>query len=441
MKNNYGNDSCIQIIAQAISEMEAQQGKTLTADEINLAELQRRTGISRARLRRLKSNNFKPMPHGRTGLRAAATVMDGFTGTLDHLLKQGVTNSVVCFERLQEMGYPGGQTQIKEYIAKHRELVPAKRQLTDPQGNRGLRYQTGPGEAYQMDWGFINVYEGDIESRAACFAMICHHCGKCYVEFFPNAKQENLFIGMLHAFAYMCVPRFILTDNMKSVVVKRDFEGHPIWNADYEAFMDTVGFQTKLCKPRHPFTKGKVERLIRYVKGNFLAGRTFRDLTDLNDQALDWCGKHNGRYHKEINDIPDYLHSANCLTIAQPLLISADLRYYLCPLRKISFDGFVNYEGHRFGVPFRYAGREVRVSRQRETLHVYSADFMELLVTHEIDWNRRDQYCAGQFADPNMPEELPTAPINAGAQLLVSPKPFELGFDKFDFDGEDPVYD
>ena len=66
---------------------------------------------------------------------------------------------------------------------------------------------------------------------------------------------------------------------------------------------------------------------------------------------------------------------------------------------------------------------------------------MELLVTHEIDWNRRDQYCAGQFADPNMPEELPTAPINAGAQLLVSPKPFELGFDKFDFDGEDPVYD
>ena len=39
--------------------------------------------------------------------------------------------------------------------------------------------------------------------------------------------------------------------------------------------MKTVGFQTKLCKPRHLFTKGKVERLVRFVKDNFLAGRIF----------------------------------------------------------------------------------------------------------------------------------------------------------------------
>lgn len=40
MKSNNGNDSCITIIAQAISEMEVEQGKTLSIDEINLAELQ-----------------------------------------------------------------------------------------------------------------------------------------------------------------------------------------------------------------------------------------------------------------------------------------------------------------------------------------------------------------------------------------------------------------
>lgn len=140
MKNNNGNDSCITIIAQAISEMEAEQGKSLSADEINLAELERRTGITRARLRRLKSNNFKPMPHGRLGQHAEITVLSSFTGALDNLLRQGVTNSSVCLERLQEMGYPGGQTQIKEYISKHKDLVPAKRQMVDPQGNRGFRY-------------------------------------------------------------------------------------------------------------------------------------------------------------------------------------------------------------------------------------------------------------------------------------------------------------
>ena len=29
-----------------------------------------------------------------------------------------------------------------------------------PQGNRERRYSTGPGEAYQMDWGFVNVETG-----------------------------------------------------------------------------------------------------------------------------------------------------------------------------------------------------------------------------------------------------------------------------------------
>ena len=214
MKSNNGNDSCIAIITQAINEMEAEQGKSLSVDEINLAELQRRTGISRARLRRLKSNNFQPKPHGRTGQHAENTVLSGFTGALDNLLRQGVTNSAVCLERLQEMGYAGGQTQIKIYISEHRDLIPAKRQLIDPQGNRGFRYHTGPGEAYQMDWGFIHVYDQEGRKyRVACFAMICHHCGQRFVEFFPNARQENLFIGMLHAFTYLGVPQFILTDN------------------------------------------------------------------------------------------------------------------------------------------------------------------------------------------------------------------------------------
>ena len=62
----------------------------------------------------------------------------------------------------------------------------------------------------------------------ACFAMICHHCGQRYIEFFPDAKQEHLLIGMIHAFQYMGVPRYVVTDNMKSVVIKRNAEGLPV---------------------------------------------------------------------------------------------------------------------------------------------------------------------------------------------------------------------
>lgn len=91
---------------------------------------------------------------------------------------------------------------------------------------------------------------------------VCHHCGQWYVELFANARQGNLFIGMIHASQYIGIPCFVLTDNMKSVMLHRGLEGHSVWQKDYETFMQALAFQTKLCKLRHSFTKDKVERLI-----------------------------------------------------------------------------------------------------------------------------------------------------------------------------------
>ena len=269
------------------------------------------------------------------------------------MLRQGIKNSSVIRDRLRQAGFDGGATIVKEYIASHKHLIPAKRQQIAPQGNRGRCYTTGPGETYQMDWGFTDVLDYNEQVyRVACFAMICHHCGECYIEFFPNAKQENLFIGMIHAFQYMGIPRFILTDNMKSVILHRDLEGHPVWQKDYETFMKTIGFETKLCKPRHPFTKGQVERLVRFVKENFLADRVFCNITDLNWHALEWCNSQNGTYHRAVDGVPQRLHMGACGEQLRPLPELDAVRFYLCPERKISFDGFVNYEGRRFGVSY-----------------------------------------------------------------------------------------
>ena len=424
------------IISQVLAEMEAQLGNKFSLDQVNLAELERRTGISRSKLRRLKKNGFKEQPHGLVGQKASTTILSGYTAILDDLLRKGITNSSVCMERLQVVGYSGGLTTVKNYIAKHKHLVPAKRQLVAPQGNRGRRFTTNPGEAFQMDWGFTKVedYDGS-EYTVACFAMVCHHCGQRYIEFFPNAKQENLFIGMLHTFLYMGIPEYVLTDNMKSVVLHRDFEGHPVWQKDYEAFMRTVGFRTKLCKPRHPFTKGKVERLVRFVKDNFLAGRVFWNITDLNRAALDWCQRQNQVYHKALDGVPVEIHSTQCAGIVRALELNASIPFYLCPERRISFDGFVNYEGRRFGVPFSYQGATARIMRKDDTIYIYSADLKQLLTTHEVTWSRRDRFCAEQYAALEQPEEFPTMPVRTAITRLPEPET-NLSFDKFNFDGE-----
>ena len=356
------------IVSQALQKMKEEQGESFRIETVNLAALQRMTGISRARLRRWKRNLLSPEQCSRK----RKSILSDYTSVLDHLLSSGISNTVICFERLKQLGYAGGHTTVKCYIRQHKHLIPAKRKQTAPQGNRGRRYRTSPGKAYQMDWGFVYVTtDYSIVIKCACFAMICHHCGQCYIEFFPNAKQENLFIGMIHAFRYMGVPKYILTDNMKSVVVKRDFEGRPIWQKDYEDFMKTVGFQTKLCKPRHPFTKGKVERLVRFVKENFLVGRSFLDITDLNQSALDWCNRQNAVYHRATDCVPQQLHETSCSKRTASLLETQQIFRYLCPLRKISFDGFVNYEGRRFGVPYRYTGSLVRVRRENTQLYIH----------------------------------------------------------------------
>ena len=276
---NERHDDLQEIIDAALREMAAEEGDGFDPQACNLAEFCRRTGLTRSRARTVRAHGFRALPHGNSGRRAAPGVLAGHTGLVDDLLRKGVTNSQVIFERLLGQGYAGGLTTVKTYIAAHRDLVPAKRRQAAPQGCRGQRFRTAPGEAYQMDWGFVAVERpGGERARIACFAMVCHHCGGAHVEFFPNARQENLLIGMLHAFSALGVPATVLTDNMKSVVVRRDADGRPVWQADYAEFMGVVGFRTRLCRPRHPYTKGKVERLVRFVKGNFLAGRSFTDL-------------------------------------------------------------------------------------------------------------------------------------------------------------------
>ena len=360
-------------------------------------------------------------------------MLTGYTAYLDELLCQGISNSAVCLERLQSIGYKGSLSTVKRYIQAHKYLIPAKRQLTVPQGNRGRRFISEPGDAYQMDWGFTKVldYDGS-EYTVACFAMICHHCGQQYIEFFPNAKQENLFIGMIHAFCYMGIPRCILTDNMKSVVLHRDFEGYPVWQKDYEVFMKTIGFQTKLCKPRHPFTKGKVERLVRFVKENFLVGRSFFNITDLNREALAWCEKQNNTYHRSIAGIPHEIHFHKCVRKIRPMEMTADFFIYLCPERRISFDGFVTYEGRRFGVPYWYTEKTCRVKRDGYVLYIYDSKMTKTLTTHDVTWSRRDSFCRDQYVSMQ-PEETPSTPVKVHINQ-ISPPEYNQGFRKFNFE-------
>lgn len=177
MKELYSNGFASSI-AQAIEEMKAEQGDGFSLDRINLAELERRSGVSRGKLRRLKQNGFQDLPRRSKGRKHAAAKPSGYTGIIDSLLRQGIKNSSVIRDRLRQAGFDGGATIVKEYIASHKHLIPAKRQQIAPQGNRGRRYTVeqfeqvmafGSDDAMQKKW---EAFCRKIDTKADDFSTV-----------------------------------------------------------------------------------------------------------------------------------------------------------------------------------------------------------------------------------------------------------------------------
>lgn len=219
----------------------------------------------------------------------------------------------------------------------------------------------------------------------------------------------------------MGIPGEVLTDSMESVVVRRDLDGRPVWQRDYAELMGCVGFRTRLCKPRRPLAKGKVERLIRFVRGNFLAGRDLTDITAPDEDAALWCAGQAGRWRRAVACVPAEEHGAACRASARELGVTEGVALWLCPRRRMTFDGLVSYGGRRLGVPWWYGRRDCRVSREGRHPRIHGDDLSRELVAHAVTWDRRDSWREGRRADAQ-PEELPGQPVATSiAQAELSP--------------------
>ena len=76
-------------LRRGIDGLAAMVQQEFSLDHINLAELERRSGVSHGKLRRLKRNGFRDLPRSTKGRKHTATKLSGYTGLLDSLLHQG----------------------------------------------------------------------------------------------------------------------------------------------------------------------------------------------------------------------------------------------------------------------------------------------------------------------------------------------------------------
>jgi transposase len=184
------------------------------------------------------------------------------------------------FDMLRTRGYPGGYFPVMRYV---RSVRPASK------AEAFLRLTTLPGEQAQVDWGhFGKIQVGAAIRTLSCFVLVLSWSRAMFARFTLDQTLETFLLGHALAFeALRGVPRRILYDNLKSVVVERVGEHirfHP-------TILESAGhyhFAPVPCAPYRGNEKGKVERTIQYLRHGFFAARRFASVEDLNGQLADW---------------------------------------------------------------------------------------------------------------------------------------------------------
>jgi transposase len=224
-----------------------------------IREIARETGVSRNTVRRYlrheEAVRYKARP-----VRAAK--LDPFKSYVIERLRAAapgwIPGSVLLME-LRERGYGGGYTMLKLFMASLKPETAAE---------PVIRFETGLGEQMQVDWAVIR--RGD--NRLSVFVATLGWSRAAYVEFVTDERVETLIEAHENAFfAFGGVPREVLYDNMRTVVLERHGYGHGRhrFHPGFLDFARHCSFRPRLCAPYRAQTKGKVERFIRYLRQSF----------------------------------------------------------------------------------------------------------------------------------------------------------------------------
>ncbi|HIC1033671.1 TPA: IS21-like element helper ATPase IstB, partial [Escherichia coli] len=164
---------------------------------------------------------------------------------------------------IRDQGYRGGMTILRAFI----------RSLSVPQEQEpAVRFETEPGRQMQVDWGTMR----NGRSPLHVFVAVLGYSRMLYIEFTDNMRYDTLETCHRNAFRFFGgVPREVLYDNMKTVVLQRDAyqTGQHRFHPSLWQFGKEMGFSPRLCRPFRAQTKGKVERMVQYTRNQAMYTR------------------------------------------------------------------------------------------------------------------------------------------------------------------------
>lgn len=308
--------------------------------------------------RALKHDHAPPAPSPKRG-----SILDPFKKDIEEILAHTPRLTAVrLLEELQRRGFTGKITVVRSRLAKIRET---RRQEVF------VRRVFHPGEAAEVDWANCGTVEvGGRKRRVSAFVMVLSFSRMLYLEFTFSEATEEFLRCHQNAFAFFggC-PRKILYDNLRTAVLAH--HGPDVrWNPRFMDFSGHYLFKPVACNPAAGWEKGRVERAIQFIRSNFLLGRTFRSLEELNAAAVAWRDeKANRRIHKTTGKRPvDLLADDRARLLALP-----DVAYDTRILRsaRVTPDCRVQFENNTYSVPPKYVGQDLTLRASPTEICVY----------------------------------------------------------------------
>lgn len=328
-------------------------------EKLSIREISRTLNLHRQTVRNALKRDHAPV----RAMRSRGSILDAWEKDIEEILGRTPRMTAVrMLEELERRGFKGKITVVRQRLAKHREKRHAE---------PFVRRLFHPGEAAEVDWaacGSIDV--GGRKRRVSGFVMVLCYSRMIYLEFTISEALEEFQRCHQNAFAiFGGAPRKCLYDNLRTAVaahVGRDVR----WNPRFTDFAGHYLFEPIACNVAAGWEKGRVERAIQYVRSNFLLGREFRSLEEMNVAAIAWRDeKANRRIHKTTGRRPiDLFGDDRARLLALP-----DVAYDTRILRsvRVTPDCRVQFEYNTYSVPPKYVGQELTLRASPTEICVY----------------------------------------------------------------------
>ncbi len=296
--------------------------------------------------------------------------LDSYEPVLKELLDRYPNLTVErALQELRARGFTGGYTIVRQRVKR---LRPRATPPPVP------RFETGPGDQAQMDYGVYDLdFTREGRRRVYLFSYLLGYSRRQYLRFVESMDLPTTLREHANAFRHLGgVARTCLYDNFKAVVLRHDAEG-PLYNPKFLAFATHYGFRPRACRVRRPQTKGKVERKFHYVEVNLLNGRTFDSLDHLNEVTAEWLATvADVHTMRDFRESPRDRHERE-----RPQLLplpSRDFDTALVVYRHVNVEGFLTHRLNHYSVPWSFIGQVLPVRITDGEVIVYSVGLEEI---------------------------------------------------------------